>query len=54
MQDVQLTPEMKPEHIDTIKYRFIAEKNLKTWYEEATEEEKLITIVKLLLELKNV
>ena len=47
-----ITPEMKPEHIDTLNIDLCREK-LKTWYEETSEEEKQTT-GEAILEMKNV
>ena len=47
-----ITPEMKPEHIDTLNIDLCREK-LKTWYEETSEEEKQTT-GEAILEMKDV
>ena len=47
-----ITPEMKPEHIDTLNIGLCREK-LKTWYEETSEEEKQTT-GETILEMKDV
>ena len=47
-----ITPEMKPEHIDTLNIDLCREK-LKTWYEETSEEEKQ-TPGEAILEMKDV
>jgi energy-coupling factor transporter ATP-binding protein EcfA2 len=47
-----ITPEMKPEHIDTLNIDLCREK-LKTWYEETSEEEKQTT-GETILEMKDV
>lgn len=47
-----ITPEMKPEHIDTLNIGLCREK-LKTWYEETSEEEKQTT-GEAILEMKDV
>ena len=47
-----ITPEMKPEHIDTLNIDLCREK-LKTWYEETSEEENQTT-GEAILEMKDV
>lgn len=47
-----ITPEMKPEHIDTLNIDLCREK-LKTWYEETSEDEKQTT-GEAILEMKDV